>query len=422
MLSTSPIVRQVQSTSNLLESVLLIVSLLFLAGCMERIDADLEVSDAASKYTAVWRYTNSFGRDAKESQTSDNPWEIRFEPNTFKLISGLYVTSEEVWVCDLGISRIQVFDYNGMYIRSLGAGIPIEGTLASDMELFEEQCNYDRKAGVPRWEDDAGILWWRDQTALFKVSDVVVMEGGILIADQARTGAQRQPKRLPRIAFVDWDGITNALSSPDVVWPEYLAADGKNVAFSEPDGNALWLAEVTAEKWPQKLITDATQFNRIMEVKVDYAESVEYAVGLHLASNAGSSPGDFNRIGGVALAFDKLIVCDSGNHRLQIFDNRRDDFNNWARLIRVIPAGRIDGSRRFDTPLDIDVDPVSGMVYVLDAVRHEVAVLSPTFERVGAFGRDELVEPFAIDISPNGNHCFVTDRRNNQVHHYVQGD
>jgi len=62
------------------------------------------------------------------------------------------------------------------------------------------------------------------------------------------------------------------------------------------------------------------------------------------------------------------------------------------------------------------------MVYVLDAVRHEVAVLSPTFERVGAFGRDELVEPFAIDVSPDGNHCFVTDRRNNQVHHYVQED
>lgn len=422
MLCTSLIVRQVQATSNLLGSVLLVSFLLFVAGCMERIDADLEISDAAMQYATIWRYTSPFGGNARESQTSDNPWDVRFEPSTFKLISGLYVTSEEVWVCDLGISRIQVFDYNGTFIRSMGAGVPIEGTLASDQALFEEQRNYDRKAGIPRWEDNAGNLWWRDQTTLFKVSDVVVMEGGVLIADQAHTGAQRSPRRLPRIAFICWDGAVNAFSSPDVVWPEYLAADGSNVAFSEPDGNALWVTEIASGKWPQKLITDATQFSRIMEVKADYANSSEYVVGMQLASNAGSGPGDFNRIGGIAMAFNKLIACDSGNHRLQVFDNRREDFNSWARLIRVIPADRIDGSQRFDTPLDIDVDPATGIVYVLDAVRHEVAVLSPAFERVGAFGHDELVEPFAIDVSPDGKHCFITDRRNNQVHHYVQGD
>ena len=126
-------------------------------------------------------------------------------------------------------------------------------------------------------------------------------------------------------------------------------------------------------------------------------------------------------LGGVAIAFDKLIACDTGNHRLQVFDARREDFAKWGKLIRVVPAHKRDGAVRFEAPRDVDVDS-DGTVFVLDTGRLEVAVLSPRFERLGSFGGDQLLEPFALDASPDGRHCFVTDRRHNQVHHYVRGD
>jgi len=391
-----------------------------LAGCLQRTDADLPPTSRGVERVS-WEYAGSFGGDAEETEQTDDPWDTRYEPGGFRRISGLCVTDDEIWVCDLAISRLPIFDYEGRFKRQLGAGVPIPETLASDEQLYLEEEEYDYKTKPPRWEDLAGAPWGLDQQMLFKAADVAVVDEGFVLADQAMSGCQNSARRGQRIVLLRWDGTMQGLRSARVYWPTYLATAGATLAATEPRGNCLRLMEMTDERWPATRINEDTNFNRIMETELYYRGRSEYEVGVLLAANAGVGPGEFTGLGGIALAFDKLIACDTGNQRLQVFDTRREDFANWGTLIRVIPAHKRDGSLRFEAPRDIDIDS-DGTIFVLDAERLEVAVLSPRFERLGSFGGDELLEPFALDASPDGRHCFVTDRRHNQVHHYVRGD
>lgn len=390
------------------------------AGCLQRTDADLPPTTRGAE-RINWEYAGSFGGDAEQTGQAEDPWDWRYAPGGFRQISGLCVTSDEVWVCDLAISRLQIFDYQGNFKRQLGAGVPIPETLASDEQLYREEQEYDYTTKPPRWEDQAGAPWGLDLQMLFKAADVAVVDQGFILADQAMSGRQRSARRRQRVVLIRWDGTMQSLRGASVCWPTYLATGDTSLACAEPLGNCLRLMELTDDRWPVKLLSDETNFDRIMEIELGYRGRSEYEVGVRLASNAGVGPGEFTGLGGVAIAFDKLVVCDTGNNRLQVFDTRRENFTKWGSLIRVIPARKRDGSLRFEAPRDIDVDG-DGTIFVLDISRREIAVLSPAFERLGSFGGDELLEPFAVDTSPDGRHCFVTDRRHNLVQHYVRGD
>src|SRR5436190_22155791 len=114
--------------------------LLLCTGCIERIDASLPATARASGFTIPeWHYVNSFGGSASLSVDNPDPWQRRYEDGKFLSLAGLDATADEVWVCDLGISRVQVFDHEGHYLRSIGAGVPIAGTLPTDEEIYTEE-------------------------------------------------------------------------------------------------------------------------------------------------------------------------------------------------------------------------------------------------------------------------------------------
>jgi hypothetical protein len=110
-----------------------------------------------------------------------------------------------------------------------------------------------------------------------------------------------------------------------------------------------------------------------------------------------------------------------GNRRLQIFNVDRERPESQGELAKVIHGRDNHGKLRFGAPLDIDVDD-AGTMFVLDSELLEVAVLDTGFNRIGSFGSGKLLEPAAIDLSDDGRHCFISDRRENKVFHYVRAD
>jgi len=408
-----------------LRALLAACCLLALCGCLQRADYDIPVDVKAAGQQAQWQLAGSFGGEAVVEQQSADPWQVRFKPGGFVETAGICVTDSEVWVCDLGISRIQIFDYDGNYLRSTGEGVPIAGTLLTDKQLYAES-NSRPKDPALKWENGPGARWVGQEGKLFKAADVAVTAQGIVFADWAQTSVERSPKRHAGVYLVNSAGGVVYAPDRDINWPSFLAVAGTTIAFADPPGNVLTVGDMTDEKWPLHKVTAGNTFDRIMDAKTKYSGTDRYLKAMELASNASSEPGKFDGLGGVALAFDKLVACDSANYRLQVFETRRADFNHWGRLIRVIPAQLADGGLRFEAPLDVDVSN-DGTVFVLNAarldkLRNEIAVLNSRFERIGAFGKNELMAPVAVDVSPDGRHCFVSDRRSNLVYHYVAAD
>ncbi len=168
----------------------------------------------------------------------------------------------------------------------------------------------------------------------------------------------------------------------------------------------------------------------------------------------GSGPGQFNFPNGIRLSKNsEIFVCDSNNHRIQVFDK-------YLNLIRIL--GRYGhGKGCFDWPADLDFDedgtiyvadmnnyriqvltpggehirfigerslkhhncPRSpaihrGLLYVTEAVNHCISVFKTTGDFVTTFGEKELVSPEGIAID-DGDFVYVTDNRSHVKKFYT---
>jgi len=397
------------------------LSLLIFGGCWQRVDSDPPTAAAAGEYATEWELVDKFGGAAVISQQSADPWEQRFAPGGFVEIAGVCATGGEVWVCDLGISRVQAFDFGGQFLRSYGRGIPLEGTLPSDEDFLHEEEQFQADNTLVRWQKGAqGQEWVHNQRELFRAADVLPVADGFWLADWGRSSGVGHPERSANLAYVPFDAEEEVQTLPrdDLLWPAFIAKQGNGVAVAETFTNLLWLVNASSHDWTSKSLTDIPAFKTVMMARVYYRDRPRYLDALAFAIRSGHQAGKFNGVGGVAMAFDKLVACDRGNYRLQVFDADLNSLRHWGSIVRVIPGYSVKGQMRFAVPHDIDIMS-DGTMLVLDAERLEVAVLSPTFDRIGCFGRGELVEPWALDLSDDGRHCFITDTRENLVYHYA---
>lgn len=395
------------------------LALLALPSCMQRIDAALRATAAQTSLPVHWAKAGEFGGDAVLAVDSPDPYARRYTPGRFLRIAGLDVTAAEVWVCDTALSRIQVFDYQGELLRTYGSGAPVEGTLISDEQLLYES-EHGKDAAAP-WEDGAGQRWIGAERELFRVADVAVTPTGYWAADWAMSKLGPQPKRKAGVYFVPFDGgAVQRINGGDQYWVGYLALSDGTLAACAPPCNHVDLFDLTKQVVQLKALGADPPQTVLLKLRYHFAGDPGYVSLERKLNEASYAPGSFNQPCGVALAFDKLAVCDTGNARLQVFEARnRGEY--WGRLLRLIMTRKVVGTVRFEAPRDIAV-AASGQVFILDAGRNEVGLLSPDFERLGSFARRELSEPWQIAVSPDGRHCFITDKRSNTVLHYAAQD
>jgi hypothetical protein len=392
-------------------------------GCLERTNATppptLRHADVP---VPRWKYVASFGGPAQLTVSSDDPYARRYEDGKFVQLSGISATDHELWACDLGVSRVQVFDFDGRWLRSVGSGVPLEGTLPTDAELYHEQKTLNLQQGT-KWEDTPnGQRWVNDKTGLFKASDIVATDKGFWLADQTTTSGYGHSARFANVRFYGDDGSQMELPVENhLVWPAYLAVDRDVLAFSEDPGNVLWMARRDPEQgqWIIKRPNNYTShFVGVMGVWQNEQFGSSYARDFAHATNASASEEGFDQIGGVAFFDGKLLVCDRQNRRIKVYESRPEyATSQWGKMLKIISGDKPTGGMRFAVPRDVDVSS-DGVIYVLDAERREIAILSPNFERVGTIPGDHFDDPRALSLSPDGQHLFVSDPGSGLIHRY----
>lgn len=135
----------------------------------------------------------------------------------------------------------------------------------------------------------------------------------------------------------------------------------------------------------------------------------------HLFDIKGTSSSPLSLPSDVAVHDDQVYIVDSGNHRIQIFDDD-GDFE-----FKVGKEGIEKGT--FRGPIGIDVDS-SGRFYVADAGNNRVQI----FDRSGKFltsfdvtRKDRLIRPVDICVNEDERLIYVSGNTNHRVMAFTIG-
>ena len=124
---------------------------------------------------------------------------------------------------------------------------------------------------------------------------------------------------------------------------------------------------------------------------------------LKAAGGRGEGPGQLDDPHGIALISNKLFICDSDNHRVQVFDTDLNFLDSFGT--------RGSGEGEFRWPLDISTDR-DGCLYVADCANDRVQVFSQSGSFLRSFGKrgsgpGELSKPHGIHV--HNEHVYITE-------------
>ncbi|MBN1420923.1 MAG: 6-bladed beta-propeller [Planctomycetes bacterium] len=182
-----------------------------------------------------------------------------------------------------------------------------------------------------------------------------------------------------------------------------FAVDKHGIVYRfDPSGgsNATWRMPEVDEGQPIALAADAeggvvvgdTHYARVFRFDRD-------GRALAIWGRAGTGPGEFTLVRGVAVSRDgRVYVGDAGDRiRVQVFDLSGRFIRQWG--------GTGTGPGEFRRIQGIEVDDASGRVYVADAANHRIEVFDLDGRFISAIGRmgrgpGEFRYPYDIAIVP----------------------
>jgi sugar lactone lactonase YvrE len=252
-----------------------------------------------------------------------------------------------VFVVDTGNHRVLHFDRTGRYVIDFGGYGWNEGELSSPTDASARE-------GFRLFIADAG----NDRIVQYDISDLSA-EGAV---------------------FPFQEG--NGLAGEQLVRPSRLDIDDEGrVYVSDALCHCIWIFTPTGEL-----------VNRL--------------------GNLGDEPSRFREPAGVAVGNKgRVLVADSGNRRVQVFD----PLGNW------IASWGGPNEDLFVEPSGIDVD-LEGRVYIADRGAARVSVFTPEGRRIFAFGGKgngpgTFEDPVDIAVAPDG-HLYVVDQQRQTVERY----
>jgi DNA-binding beta-propeller fold protein YncE len=129
----------------------------------------------------------------------------------------------------------------------------------------------------------------------------------------------------------------------------------------------------------------------------------------------GDGDGQFQSIGGIAVAKDFVVVTDHQALAVQVFDRRGNFVRGW---------GRHDmGAANFSLPEGVALDP-AGRIVVVDALRHEIKLfnLEGVFlDRYGGLGVKAGNIAFPSDVATDaGGRVYVAERGNSRIQVFLE--
>ena len=113
----------------------------------------------------------------------------------------------------------------------------------------------------------------------------------------------------------------------------------------------------------------------------------------------GRAPGEFEFPNGIRLnKAGEIYVCDSDNHRVQVFDRDLNFLRKFGR--------RGSGKGCFDNPADLDFDE-AGNLYIAEQRNLRIQVLTPQGDHIRYIGEGVLHDP--VSPAVHQNMVYVTD-------------
>jgi DNA-binding beta-propeller fold protein YncE len=129
----------------------------------------------------------------------------------------------------------------------------------------------------------------------------------------------------------------------------------------------------------------------------------------------GGDEGQFQSIGGIAAAADRIYVTDHQGTAVQVFDRKGNFLKGWGQHEM--------GGQNFSLPEGIAIDG-KGRVFVIDAIRHEIKVFDADGNLLGIYGglgsvAGSVQYPADVAIDPQ-NRIYVVERGNGRVQVFAE--
>ena len=115
--------------------------------------------------------------------------------------------------------------------------------------------------------------------------------------------------------------------------------------------------------------------------------------------------------GAVDSANGHLLIADTGNDRIQVLDS------NTLAVVATIGTSGVSGSdnAHLNAPLSVDLDPATGHILVADTGNDRIQIFdTKSFAYVSALG-GQFSQPASIRLNPTTRELYVTDTGNNRV-------
>lgn len=369
-----------------------------LPGIAQDGDGNTYISDFDNGW--VWKITSA-GKQSKFGNFS-NPWGLAYSTQ-----------KQELFIADSGNNSIKVFDTNGNFIRSLGSFGTGDGQFKSPRGLAISASGllFVADSGNSRIQVFAADESYLTQFGTYGGNNgQFISPSGIAVAtDLVAYVADAGNHRIQRFSvndnlsptiwsFSGWLGSKD----PNAATPGWLTsgsglASDRTSGFNQPYGCGI--------SGNGKLLVADTYNNR---VQVFDAASGQFE---NLIGSAGITSGQYNQpITILPLAEENVaLIADSSNARLQ-----KSTFSG-AYIEQLIP----DTSRLNTNPSRIAVDSQRERVYVLDRADGSITVYNVAGEVIqiigsSGSGREQFFQPEGICVDLHGN-VYVADTGNARI-------
>ena len=158
-------------------------------------------------------------------------------------------------------------------------------------------------------------------------------------------------------------------------------------------------------KWDPIEITTSNEFIFVTDCEYNMVHKFSAKLGKHIASvgRCGINMGEFKGPNGICLVRDKIYICDTGNHRIQVLNEHLEP------VLCFGCKGRLPG--QFNCPDNIAFDETSRQIFITELKNNRIQCLNLNGEHIRFIGSEpgELIKPNILHLADN--HIYVTDNK-----------
>jgi DNA-binding beta-propeller fold protein YncE len=314
------------------------------------------------------------------------------KPGQFRRPYGIALdAANHVWVADNTNHRIQEFTATGGFVQTFG-------TAGTDSGQFFQLRRVAVTPGSTT-PDVYGIDLWGNKVEHYTPDG----HGGYTLA--STFGNIHAPDRLFNEAAGVAVDATNIFVA-DSVNQRMQRFDTATRAWQMHFGLRGWGDDLSGLNWPRDIAISQADPSKVWVADTKNGRLLEFTrdgepTGRFFGAQ-GSAPGDFSRPSAIAPTANGLVVADTFNNRVQLWNTS------------AATPTMVWNATGLNRPLDVAVS--NGVVYVADSTNHRILKLSLSDGSVvGTIGQGTLHSDQGVAVDPTDGSVWVADTSSNRL-------